>query len=123
MSTTPIPDPLRWEVWSRDNFTCLCCGSRMFLVIDHVHPEAHGGKTVIDNLQTLCQPCNSRKNAHITQYVLPGEKCSGSECWCRKVERDYSKLNMNSGWKIPSVEVTLGEPEPEEESVGLSVEA
>lgn len=31
-----VTDVMRWEVWNRDNFTCLVCGSRMFLEIDHV---------------------------------------------------------------------------------------
>lgn len=82
MSVTPIPVPLRWEVWVRDDFRCLCCGARMFLVIDHVRPEAHGGATVASNLQTLCQPCNSRKRDHITPYIEPGRSCGSLECWC-----------------------------------------
>ena len=46
MSVTAIPDTLRWEIWARDDFRCQCCDSRMFLVIDHILPERHGGKTV-----------------------------------------------------------------------------
>lgn len=30
-------------------------------MIDHVHPFSKGGKTQLDNLQTLCQPCNAGK--------------------------------------------------------------
>jgi hypothetical protein len=60
---TVIPEPLRWEVWERDNFTCLHCGVRRFLTIDHIHPESKGGELTLDNLQTLCRSCNSRKGA------------------------------------------------------------
>lgn len=56
-----IPAALRWEVWERDNFTCLHCGVRRFLTIDHIVPESGGGPTTLANLQTLCRPCNSRK--------------------------------------------------------------
>src|SRR3990167_4025543 len=57
----PIGDGLRWDVWGRDNFTCLACGSRRHLTVDHVIPESKGGPTVFANLQTLCRSCNSRK--------------------------------------------------------------
>jgi hypothetical protein len=58
-----IPSDLRWRVWERDNFTCQHCGSRLFLTIDHVHPEAKGGKLTMENCQTLCKTCNSRKGS------------------------------------------------------------
>lgn len=58
-----IPHCLRWQVWERDNFTCGHCGSRKNLSIDHVQPESKGGTLELDNLQTLCKPCNSRKGA------------------------------------------------------------
>jgi 5-methylcytosine-specific restriction endonuclease McrA len=59
----PIPEPLKWEVWERDNFTCLHCGSRKDLSIDHIYPESRGGKTTLENCQTLCRNCNSKKGA------------------------------------------------------------
>src|SRR5260221_3877516 len=58
-----IPTGLRWQVWERDNFTCQHCGRRRFLSVDHIIPESHGGELVLENLQTLCTPCNSRKGA------------------------------------------------------------
>jgi len=63
-----IPTSLRWEVWERDNFTCKKCSKRRYLTVDHIIPESQGGKTELNNLQTLCKSCNSRKfnkdNAH-----------------------------------------------------------
>lgn len=66
-------------VFKRDNFTCKACGlkpettNKYGLVIpdlsllrcDHIHPFAHGGKTEISNLQTLCRKCNSAKSDKI----------------------------------------------------------
>ena len=57
-----IPNSLKWEVWERDNFTCKC-GTRRNLSIDHIVPEYEGGLTELDNLQTLCKSCNSKKGA------------------------------------------------------------
>lgn len=58
-----ISDELRWAVWERDDFRCLHCGARRFLTVDHVTPESRGGTLALDNLQTLCRSCNSRKGA------------------------------------------------------------
>ena len=59
----PIPPDIRWAVWERDNFTCKHCGSRKNLTIDHIVPESKGGKMTMENAQTLCKSCNSRKGA------------------------------------------------------------
>ncbi len=60
----PIPDALRWEVFERDDFRCQHCGSRQFLSVDHRIPVSRGGLNIIENLQTLCKSCNSKKHAH-----------------------------------------------------------
>ena len=56
-----IPDEIRWAVWERDDFTCQHCGARRNLSVDHRLAESKGGTLDMDNLQTLCRPCNSRK--------------------------------------------------------------
>jgi Zn finger protein HypA/HybF involved in hydrogenase expression len=58
-----IPDSIKWAVWERDNFTCQHCGSRKNLSVDHIIPESKGGKLTMENTQTLCCKCNSRKGA------------------------------------------------------------
>lgn len=56
-----IPADVRWAVWERDNFTCQRCGVRKHLSVDHIHPESKGGKATVENCQTLCRSCNSKK--------------------------------------------------------------
>lgn len=41
---------------------CQLCGSNENLTLDHIHPVSRGGKSVIENLQILCLPCNSFKS-------------------------------------------------------------
>lgn len=60
---TVIPEGLRWEVFERDGHKCKHCGSGRWLRADHIVPECRGGPTTLDNLQTLCRSCNSRKGA------------------------------------------------------------
>lgn len=60
-----IPQNLRWSVFERDQFRCVTCGTHLQLRCDHIIPESKGGPLTLDNLQTLCAPCNSRKgNRH-----------------------------------------------------------
>jgi 5-methylcytosine-specific restriction endonuclease McrA len=50
---------------------CLCCGENKKLVPDHVIPVAKGGTSNIENIQPLCQSCNSRKSVRIIDYRIP----------------------------------------------------
>lgn len=60
-----IPEALRNEIFERDGYKCIQCGSTVSLQIDHILPFSKGGKTVKENLQTLCKICNVKKgNRH-----------------------------------------------------------
>lgn len=64
---------LRFKVFMRDRFRCVSCGRSpathldIELHADHKLAVANGGKTIVDNLQTLCQRCNLGKG----RTVLP----------------------------------------------------
>ena len=59
---------LRFRVMKRDNFSCRACGASpalrpgLSLHIDHITPWSHGGETIEENLQTLCEACNLGKS-------------------------------------------------------------
>lgn len=59
---------LRLGVLSRDNFRCIFCGKSPAndigtkLHIDHIIPFSKGGKSDLNNLQTLCFECNLGKS-------------------------------------------------------------
>lgn len=57
----PLSAGVRALVWARDSLTCVECGSTDNLTVDHIMPLVKGGTNEIDNLQTLCLPCNVRK--------------------------------------------------------------
>lgn len=56
---------LRKQVLERDAYRCQECGTHLDLSVDHIIPEVLGGSDDLNNLQTLCGPCNSRKGARI----------------------------------------------------------
>ena len=59
---------LRQQILMRDNYTCQCCRNsihkepNLLLEVDHIVPVSKGGKTVLENLQTLCWKCNRSKS-------------------------------------------------------------
>ena len=59
---------LRFKVLQRDQFRCQLCGRSPAtelickLHVDHIIPFSKGGKTTLENLQTLCSHCNVGKS-------------------------------------------------------------
>lgn len=49
------------NIMVRDSYTCVYCGDRSQLTIDHVIPASRGGKNTFENCVTACRPCNHRK--------------------------------------------------------------
>ena len=56
----PCHAALRAFILHRDEF-CQRCGTEDNLVADHILSRKRGGAHHPDNLQALCQSCNSRK--------------------------------------------------------------
>ena len=65
-----IPPALRWAVFKRDGYKCRKCGCETNLHCDHVYPESKGGKTVMENLQTLCWRCNISKSDSVEVEII-----------------------------------------------------
>ena len=60
---------MRYAVLKRDSFRCVVCGRSpathlgLVLHVDHIIPVASGGKTVFENLRSLCDDCNLGKGS------------------------------------------------------------
>lgn len=50
------------NVYKRDQYRCVYCGSEKDLTLDHVLPKSRGGVNSWDNLVTCCRKCNARKD-------------------------------------------------------------
>lgn len=60
-----MTESLRYDILRRDNFRCQICGASqadgVTLHVDHIMPVSKGGRTVPENLRTLCSRCNLGK--------------------------------------------------------------
>lgn len=57
-----IPKRVRDDLLRKYKHTCVKCGSRKDLEIDHIVPISRGGKSELMNLQVLCKQCNIKKS-------------------------------------------------------------
>lgn len=66
MERLKMTDSLRYDILRRDDYKCQICGitakEGAKLHVDHIMPIAKGGKTIPENLQTLCDRCNLGKS-------------------------------------------------------------
>ena len=64
-----LPASLRYQILSRDNYTCQACGAKaedgVLLEVDHIYPISKGGTNEPRNLRTLCRTCNRGKGDKI----------------------------------------------------------
>lgn len=51
----------RQRIFTRDRYTCVYCGVKKNLTIDHILPKSRGGKNTWANMVTCCSNCNRQK--------------------------------------------------------------
>jgi len=64
----------RFDVFTRDGFTCQYCGRRppeVILEVDHIQPASKGGDDEDLNLVTSCWECNRGKSAKVLSEQAP----------------------------------------------------
>ncbi|MGQ9656666.1 MAG: HNH endonuclease [Fimbriimonadales bacterium] len=98
------------QILERDGYRCVICGrgvkDGVELHVDHIKPQHLGGKSEIENGQTVCAPCNFKKKVYkqtetgkrmfIRLYEIA--KKQGDEkvaSFCEDVLRLYEKHNIN----------------------------
>lgn len=80
---------LRFEILRRDNHTCRYCGASapgVKLTVDHVVPEALGGRDEPENLVTACEPCNSGKSSMPPDAAIVAEVRTDAMRWARALK-------------------------------------
>lgn len=77
-----IPQGLRFDVFRRDNFTCVYCGASspaVTLECDHKRAKSKGGPDTLDNLVTACFDCNRGKSAKEVDHNPAPASPSGND--------------------------------------------
>ncbi len=59
----------RFNLFLRDKFECVYCGSGHNLTFDHVIPRRLGGITSWENVAAACLPCNLKKGGRTPQQA------------------------------------------------------
>lgn len=59
----------RRAVFARDGWSCMYCGARTSLTVDHVIPRSKGGASTWDNIVASCAPCNRRKADRLPHQI------------------------------------------------------
>lgn len=100
----------RQIILERDNYRCVICGrgkaDGVELHVDHIKPRHLGGKSTIENGQTLCAACNFRKKIYkqtetgkrMFIRLLEIAKKEGdlkTANFCRDVLKVYEKYKIN----------------------------
>lgn len=77
---------MRYDVLRRDGFRCVKCGrgreDGVKLHVDHIKPVSRGGKSVLNNLQTLCEDCNCGKGNKYESSVSGNKDIEGGAHYC-----------------------------------------
>ncbi len=59
-------------IWRKNNGQCVTCGCKIEFTemhADHIEPHSKGGKTTIENGQTLCAKCNQKKGSRSEENI------------------------------------------------------
>ena len=65
---SPFPKEIKEQIFERDNYRCVVCGNGKQngyeIHADHITPQAKGGKSTLENGQTLCSEHNLMKKRY-----------------------------------------------------------
>lgn len=62
-------DEVKEQVKRRDGYACVACGATRVPNVDHIVPVYRGGTHDMENLQTLCKGCNTRKGTRTLRFL------------------------------------------------------
>lgn len=91
----------RFNVFLRDGFSCVYCGSKDDLTFDHLIPRHRGGRTSWDNIVTACSPCNLKKGGRMPNEIdmKPNRKpVQPSNHRLQDMGRRFSPNHLHETW-------------------------
>ena len=94
----------RWEIFKRDGFRCVYCGSQESLVIDHGDPFARGGEDGSANYLTACRLCNAGKRDSL---FIPHDAEANDGCAVMRKGVEH-KNSLMADWFVALSHTALG---------------
>lgn len=91
----------RFNLFLRDGFSCVYCGSKQDLTFDHVIPRRLGGKTAWDNIVTACSHCNPKKGGRTPQQAkmpIPYKPYRPSIFELQEIGRRFPPNHLHQTW-------------------------
>ncbi len=92
----------RFNLFLRDKFSCVYCGSGKELTFDHVVPRRQGGRTSWENVATACAPCNLRKGgrtpAEANMPLLTGEPIRPTSWQLQEHGKGFPPGHLHESW-------------------------
>ena len=91
----------RFNVFLRDGFQCVYCGSPHDLTFDHVIPRSKGGKTSWTNIVAACSPCNLKKGGRMPAeaQMFPNKKpVQPSNYLLQEIGRKFPPNFLHETW-------------------------
>lgn len=92
----------RFNLFLRDKFACVYCGSSDELTFDHVVPRRQGGRTSWENVATACAPCNLKKGgrtpgeAHMP--IIGGDPIRPTSWQLQEHGRGFPPNHLHASW-------------------------
>lgn len=91
----------RFNLFLRDGFECVYCGSKKELTFDHVIPRSMGGKTNWENIVAACTSCNSKKGGRTPKQAnmpLKFEPRRPNIYELQEMAKYFSPKNLHKSW-------------------------
>lgn len=91
----------RFNVFLRDGFACVYCGSEEDLTFDHVVPRSKGGRTSWTNIVAACSPCNLRKGGKTPEqaHMHPARKpIRPTNFQLQEIGRRFPPHHLHATW-------------------------
>jgi len=95
------PSFTRFNVFLRDRFSCLYCGSGEELTFDHLLPRSKGGQTNWTNVVTACSTCNVKKGGRLLEksdMILNQEPYQPSAKDLHKNGKNFPPNFLHKSW-------------------------
>ena len=93
----------RFNLFLRDRFSCVYCGTHKELTFDHVIPRRLGGVTSWENVATACAPCNLKKGGRTPkQASMPlhgGDPIRPTSWQLQEYGRAFPPNYLHESWR------------------------